>query len=173
MAVPSDEFLADLSRILRRHGPEPWLHLADAVADPRAREKLLHLLNELVTIAGRRKESAIRRERRSPSGLATELIERLRHQDPPKADRLRKFLEDYNSRRILTNRRDVTAFLETLGITPPQSHTRDRLVQVVITALAGLPMDQLGDLLGRAEAVGKRSYSELFDAITRPRTPSP
>ena len=176
MAGLSKEFLADLSRILRRHGPEPWLQLVDALADPRAREKILHLLNELVTIAGRKHEPVIpreRRERRSDSDLATELIEKLRDQEPSKADRLRKFLEDYNARRILSNRRDVTAFLETLGVTPPQRHTRDRLVRLVVSALASLPMHKLEDLLSRAESLGKRSYSDLFDAITRPRSPLP
>ena len=103
----------------------------------------------------------------------TELIEQMRDQEPSKADRLRKFLEDYNARRILSNRRDVTAFLETLGVTPPQRHTRDRLVRLVVSALASLPMHQLEDLLGRAESLGKSSYSELFDAITRPRRPLP
>jgi hypothetical protein len=176
MAGLSNEFLADLSRILRRYGPEPWHQLADAFADPRAREKVLHLLNELITIADRKHEPAIPRERRelrSNSDLAAELIEQLRVQEPSKADRLRKFLEDYNARRILSNRRDVTTFLETLGVTPPQRHTRDRLVRLVVSALAGLPMHQLEDLLGRAESLGKRSYSELFNAITRSRRPSP
>jgi len=171
----SKEFLVDLSRILRRHGSEPWHQLADALADPKARKKILHLLNELGTVAGRKHEPAIPREpreHRSNSNLATELIEQVRDQDPSKADRLRKFLEDYNARRILSNRRDVTAFLEKLGVTPPQSYTRDKLVRLVIGALADMPIDQLEDILGRAESREKSSYSELFDAITRPRRPS-
>lgn len=170
----SKEFLVDLSRILRRHGSEPWHQLADVFADPKARKKILHLLNELGTVAGRKHEPAIPRElreHRSNSDLALELIKQIRDQEPPKADRLCKFLEDYKARRILSNRRDVIAFLEKLGVTPPQRYTRDRLVRLVIGALADLPIDQLEDLLSRAESLGKSSYSELFDAITRPHKP--
>ena len=172
----SKEFLVDLSRILRRHGSEPWHQLADALADPKAREKILHMLNELGTVAGRKHEPAKPkepREHRPNNEFATELIEQMRDQEPSKADRLRKFLEDYSARRILSNRRDVTAFLEKLGVTPPQRYTRDKLVRLVIGALADMSIDQLEDLLGRAESRGKSSYSELFDAITRPRRPSP
>jgi len=172
----SKEFLVDLSRILRRHGSEPWHQLTDALADRKAREKVLHLLSELSTVAGKKHKPAKPKEprgHRSNSDLASELIEQIRGQEPSKADRLRKFLEDYDARRILSNRRDATAFLEKLGVTPPQRHTRDKLVRLVIGALAGLSIDQLEDLLGRVESRGKSSYSELFDAITRPRRPSP
>jgi len=172
MVVPSKEFLADLSRILRRHGPEPWLELADAIADPVAREKTLRLLNELAAIAGGKHEPATRakrKERRSDYDRAIELIEHLRGREPAKADRLREFLEDYGARRILGTRRDVVAFLETLGVTPPQKQARDKLVRLVVTTLSSLPIQQFDESLAKARSVGKSSYSELFDAITRPR----
>ncbi len=79
----SKEFLVDLSRILRRHGSEPWHQLADALADLKARKKILHMLNELGTVASRKHEPAKPkepREHRPNNEFATELIEQMRDQ---------------------------------------------------------------------------------------------
>lgn len=168
----SREFLADLLRLLRRHGSDPWRQLAVALDDPSEREKILRLFGELANISAEVRPATPRTKLSAGKALSIDrVLEQIDAQSPAMASQLRQFVQDYRTRTILTKRSDVVLFLDQLGITPPSKESRDRLLRIVLKALIDLPANQLEQALKQAKDIGKASYAELFGAITRPRKP--
>lgn len=174
------KFLKDLVELLRRHGPKPFLDLAEALTNPRWREELIRGLSELAKIAEEaqpHQESSIKQLARKQSEVerAHSLLESLRQSDNEKADLLSQLYDGLNSRILLPSKADVLEYCSFLHFPVSSQSQRNKLLLPVLRYLAGVPLQEVRFALERAVTASEDSgenYRRLANTIMKPTSTS-
>jgi hypothetical protein len=148
------ELLADLARLIRKHGPTTFSDLAALLRDPEKVHELTSIL-DVGALAGRnatiRKRKSTRQRYESASGSLLHLISETKRADPAKGDLLLKFYEDLSAKRVLPSLRDLRDFAGENHLIGSSADARQKAIGPLIRDMRRLPTEQLRQILGRVE----------------------
>ena len=155
------ELLADIARLLKKYGAEPFEVLATKFKDGR-------LLDDLLSII----ESSAKTVRRSSGNLETkispgkkkngitELFQRIEKVDLEKANMLRQFHQSLVGKMILPTLKDIQHFAEDGGLQPIKATGRDKAILPLLRDLEAVPLDRISHMVSKVphfEAEGGRT----------------
>lgn len=134
------DLLLDLTKLLKKHGPETFRTLAVALRDP---EQLASLGETLVTLS---KESArfgtAKRDRHSQANGLRGQLDALANTAPDKANLLRQLWEGLMSSESVTVS-ELRNYARRAGLPQLKSGERARVVQAFVTSLIALDTSQI------------------------------
>jgi hypothetical protein len=171
------DLLADLARILRKHGPEAFTRLAADLSDPEFVAEMEKVLAGIV-----RASSVAKNHQTSSAGspirgtVLRRRLERLADSDARKGALLLRLLEDMNRKSVLPTAHDVKLFAADIGLPAIRATARRDAMKELFDGLEDVPTDilerrlqQLGDA-GHSQARGLNAWSEIiFDKNRRAR----
>jgi hypothetical protein len=170
--ISSFALLADLARLVRKHGPTAFSDLSAILRNPEKVEELTTIL-EAGASAGRRvtnyKAGAPTPRRQVPALSLPLLFSRMRTTDPQITDLLSKFYEDLLAKRVLPTLRGLREFAHENHLKGAHAESREKAIGPLIRDLSGHPSDQIASILGRvrpAQSVpDDRSLERWADVI--------
>ncbi|MCW3998784.1 MAG: hypothetical protein NWE93_00920 [Candidatus Bathyarchaeota archaeon] len=154
------ELIADLAKLLKKYGPEPFEKLAKRICTPEFTEKLANAL--LTTAAVGRANLANRRP-------LTPGLESLKETQPEKYQIIHKFLDEFKERRILSTMKDVQMFAIENNLPEIKGNSRSKVISQLTYALMELQPEQLKRLLDELIKQGQSdsSLSQWSEIITK------
>jgi hypothetical protein len=151
---PELDLLADIVRLLKKFGPEPFERLAEQLSSPEFLERVRLLLS-----AGARacRESETKgfvraKKDRYEGGFRLALVE-LQKTEPEKASLLLKFYDDLSSKSVLPTLKDLRAFALSAGLPPLTESTRPKALVRLVESLQAQPLEELRKILSRIEPI--------------------
>lgn len=155
---PELALLLDLGKLLKRYGPEVFKSLAEALADPEWSSRLSIILG---TVATTRSQQPPVRKPRPKRALSDRVGAQLRNADAAHAALLEPIAERWITGESLPRLKDVAEFALTVGIPAPSTRSRGDAIVDVVRALAGMPTDELENVLPALELSAGRSQRSL------------
>jgi hypothetical protein len=131
--------LADLVKMLRKHGADSFESLSELLRDPRFAEDLSMILKKTAT-AGR--ESGVLPK----VTLASEIL-RLKQADPEKYELISGFQDRLKSGRILGTLKEMKNFAAMNGLQEPKSDSRPTAANSIIRSLLVLETERIRQAL--------------------------
>ena len=167
-------FLMDLAELLRRHGPNPFLLLANRLNDPGTREEIIRAVTDLANIAAQiqqRPSRSSRKPSRDYHAQIRSLIDSLQSSDPESADVISQLYDKISLQEMLPSRNDVLSFCQELGLDVPSGAPKARMLHTALRHLAKVSMNDLREALQLAHNRTRdqgQGYQRFVDAILRP-----
>lgn len=142
------EFLKDITKLLDKHGSEPFRVLIEYLNDPERISMLKMALIELGTIAQsieeRKDKQKLAKKKKHSSAREFEiLLESLHQTEPDKAAILSKLQKGLQSRDLLPTSNGVRNFCHALGLSVQPKAQRKTLISTLLRQLAELPLEKL------------------------------
>lgn len=161
--------LLDLTRLLKKHGPQAFKSLAASLADPEWSTRLSEILGAVAATAPQ--QSAARGSIRGRS--ASERVSaQLRNAAPARLALLTPMVDKLVAGEALPRLKDVTEFAMTVGLPAPRAKSRGDAIVDVVRALVAMPTDEFEKLFPEMEAWtgrGQRSLGGWSRIIERSR----
>jgi hypothetical protein len=152
------DLLADIAKLLRRHGPEAFEALAKSLSSPEWAARLVAILNASAKVARdvgtNGGHQAHRRELRSS------LVE-LETNDPARSATLLKVYDALMSKSILPMLRDVHSFALEQGFPPLKASTRPKAVEELLRAMMSIPYEQVQRIISSMPVTSVRDDRSL------------
>lgn len=167
------DLLADIVRLLAKHGPEPFEALAQRLREGRFLNDLLALL-EASSQVGRRSSRLLGSKTKSKrvSGGLDEILKQCEAENPDKARALRQLHEKLVSKKLLPTLRDIRHFAEDNGLPAISAKARDKAILPLIRAMISVPVERMTSLIARGsqlEEKGGRTLEGWADVILSKR----
>lgn len=143
------ELLADIARLLKKYGPEPFEKLAQKLNEGELIENLLSIL-EVSARTGRQSKTSLGKKR-SPAkknGI-TELLQNIEKDDPKKANLLKQFHQSLVGKAILPTLKDIRHFAEDNGLKPIKATGREKAILPLLRDMAEIPVDRISRMVSR------------------------
>lgn len=156
------ELLADIARLLKKYGPEPFEKLAQKFKEGRLVENLLSIL-EASARAGRQSKKSLGKKRspvKKKDGV-TELLQRIEKDDPEKANVLKQLHQSLVGKMILPTLRDIRHFAEDNGLKPIKATGREKAILPLLRELAATPIDRISHMLSSVPHSGAEGERTL------------
>ena len=150
--------ILDLSRLLKKYGPEVFDSLAEALSDPEWPDRLSRILRAVSSTAPQRQQ--VRESRRSRS-TADRVETQLRNADADHVALLRPIAESLITAEILPHLRDVTELALTIGLPAPRARSRGEAIVDLVRVLLAMPMDELEKVVPAIMASADRGQRSL------------
>lgn len=150
------DLLVDISKLLKKHGSEPFETLAKYISSDEISQRLAELLKGAARIerAVTPDKSGEKAKKRKTS-LHDEL-DALQSSDPRKHELIMKFYNDIQSNAILPTLRELKGFARDLGLPEVRSTSRNKSITPLMMSLLQLPTDDLSKKLGTLRHHEKR-----------------
>lgn len=141
-ADPSLDLLADIVKLLRKYGTEPFLKLAKDL--PELSEGVATIIGATATAA---RKAGVSDGRPAQQGqkrrdFRFSLLER-EDADPEKVTLLVEFYDALMARSVLPNMRDLRSFVTDMELSPLTSTNRMKAIIPIVRALTLLPLDRI------------------------------
>jgi hypothetical protein len=134
------DLLADLTKLLKKHGPETFRALAEALRDP---EQLASLSDTLEVLS---KESihfgVTKQGRTSPGSALRAQLDEVANTSPEKANLLRQLWERLMASESVTSS-ELRSYARRAGLPQLKSGERGRVVQAFVASLITLDIAQI------------------------------
>lgn len=139
------DLLIDLSKLLKKFGPEIFLSLSDKFSNPEIFNSISTIL--YTTAKNKPNVTAIKKKKKKTIGIQIEeLLERNKELEPDKYNLLTNFYNRFISKTVLPNIKDIKAFVVNNKIPFPEIKSRDRAALNLIEYLSKLPSDKIKNL---------------------------
>lgn len=136
------DLLVDLSKLLKKYGPDIFLSLADKFSNPEIFNSISNIL--YTTAKNKPNVSSKKNEHKRTIRTKTEeFLESTRNLEPDKFNLLLNFFNRFISKTILPNTKDIKAFVVYNKIQIPEIKSRDRTVLNLMEYLSKLPIDKI------------------------------
>jgi hypothetical protein len=168
LSEPELALLADLGKLLKKHGTEPFRNLAESLADPEFAGRLSVVLAELSKAAPQRQAA----QRSTSSRTIKERIDTLlRSADAAHAELLTPVAESLATGETLPRLRDVTDIALAAGVPASRAKSRGDAIVALMRALIAMPTEELEKVLPTLQAPsrGQRSLEGWNRIIERSR----
>jgi hypothetical protein len=145
---PELELLVDIARLLKKYGAETFAALAEELASPAFRERLVALLTTAAEV-GRGSSVARVGRPKSPRGvddLRSSLID-VQQSDAEKATLLLRFYDDLMGKRLLPTARELQLFAEGFDPSAPPLTGRKKAIESLFKQLLPLPVERLREVV--------------------------
>lgn len=163
------DLLADIVRLLVKHGPQPFEDLAQRLREGRLVNDLAALLDASAQ-AGRRSKRPLGLKRTRAEGMigVNEILKRCEVESPERAHTLRHLHEKLVAGTLLPTLRDIRHFAEDSGLPRVTARSRDKAILPLMRAIVSIPLDRIAALLARTsqlEEKGGRTLEGWTDVI--------
>jgi hypothetical protein len=155
------DLLVDLSRLLKKYGPEVFDQLSEQLSAPDFAARLSGLLSGAARVARavRETRSASPRKPTSQREFRSSLVT-LGETDPEKGAILVRLYDELIAKTLLPTRQDLQNFAARTGLAPLEIRSRPQAVVAILEGLRGRPLEELTALvadLSRAAGQDDRS----------------
>lgn len=164
------DLLADIARLLIKHGPESFEALAQRLREGKLLNDLVALL-EASSHAGRASSRPLGSKpkgKRDSGGGLDAILKQCEAENPDKARALLQLHEKLVSKQLLPTLRDIHHFAEDNGLPTISAKSRDKAILPLIRAMASVPVERMTSLIARGaqlEEKGGRSLEGWTDVI--------
>jgi hypothetical protein len=161
--------LADIARLIVKHGPQPFEDLAQRLRDGRLIDDLAALLDASAQ-AGRQSKRPLGSKHTGAKALIgiNEILRQCEVESPEKAHSLRQLHEKLIAGTLLPTLRDIRHFAEDNGLPTVTAKSRNKAILSLIRAVSSLPLERITSLMVRAlqlEQKGERTLEGWTDVI--------
>ncbi|HEY3323216.1 MAG TPA: hypothetical protein VGP72_22370 [Planctomycetota bacterium] len=132
--------LADLAKLLKKHGPETFEALASKLAQP---DFAASLSKTLADVAHAHRAAAPVGRSHSEKAALSRYRRELVKSDAPESRLLLSFLDEIFAKRVLPSAKDVNAFVAESKLPMAPVTSRERAIIPLLEALKGLPVETL------------------------------
>ena len=164
--------VADLGKLVARHGRESVVRMAQMIRDPKQAEEIADVLEETAKQAN--PPHSTRRKAKDNTKLGLALLKQIRLEDPRKHSILAELRSQLLSGRALPSMRELRSFAHLHDLEIGRASSRNTAIVPLLKALAHLPIEELHRL--RDELVhferSEGSLSTWWDVIVRSDRPS-
>ena len=156
------DLLADIARLLVRHGPEPFEALAQRLREGRLLNDLVALL-EASSQVGRRSSRPLgsKPKGKKDSGGLDEAMKQCEAENPDQARALRQFHEKLISKKLLPTLRDIHHFAEDNGLPVISAKSRDKATLLLVRAMISVPVERMTSLITRGSQLEEKRGRSL------------
>ena len=155
------DLLVDLSRLIKKHGIEPFEKLSLLLSHPDFSRQLADILSDIAKSAREVQQSRNQRvSKDSGKALERELLQ-VQRSDPERARILKSAYDELNSRTLLPSLQEVVAFAQDNGFHPLKTASRKAAVVELVGRLLALPTDEIEGRLRRARHTSLKSDRSL------------
>ena len=137
------KLLAELARLVARHGPSSFSRLATLIRDPEQAEMLAELLDEASSLSTRRTRRAATR---TPERIGMGVLRELRKSNPEKHALIAAFRHDLLSRSILPTMNHLRNFALVNDVSIGKASSRSAAITPLLRSLSMLPADRIHTL---------------------------
>lgn len=156
------DLIIDLSKLLKKFGPDTFLSLADKFSNPEIFNSISNIL--YITVKNKPNVTAIKKKKKKTIGIQIEeLLEKIKELEPDKYNLLTNFYNRFISKSILPNIKEIKAFVVNNKIPIPEIKSRDRAALNLIEYLSKLPSDKINimtDIKRNPSTINKNEDSD-------------
>jgi hypothetical protein len=155
------DLLVDLSKLLKKYGPEVFDQLAEQLSAPEFVARISELLSGTARVArtARAAHLASPRKRPAQKEFRSSLVT-LADADPERGTLLVRLYDELMAKTVLPTTQDLRNFATRAGLAPLEIHSRPQAVVAILEGLRGRPLEELTALvadLSRAAGPNDRS----------------
>lgn len=163
------ELLADIARLLKKHGPDAFADLAHQMKDGQLQETLVSVLDSSAK-SGRRfgVKAAGKRVATKRPGKPLFLV-KLEQDDPQKAAVINEIYRQLLAKTMLPSLRDIQLFAESNGLPPVTAKSRIQAVSSLLQDMASEPTARIEKLRSAIKENENRSLDGWAEVILRNR----
>lgn len=163
--------LSDLSRIVSRYGPEPFMRLAELIRDPQRADALATTLESVAKQSPKAKSPP---SARKTDGIGVAILNGLREVDPPKYELVADFRERLVSGTLLRSMSDIRRFAREHNLSIGRASSRKSAIPPLLRAVSELETSEIAALLASTpESMNDdRSLERWRELIVKPRNQS-
>jgi len=136
------DLLADLAKLLKKHGPDTFESLAESILSPEMTQHLSRVLTQVAktahTVPKTKREAGSKEESRIPRSLIT-----VKNTEPQKYQLLMEFHNDLTAKTVLPSLRDIKEFAVECGLPEIRAKSRQKAINPLINSLLEFPNEQL------------------------------
>lgn len=161
--------LSDLSRIVSRYGPEPFMRLAELIRDPQRADELATVLE---TVAARSNQGEQPTKSRKGGDVGKTVLDGLKEPDPQKHTAIADFRERLMAGTILRSMNEIRHFAEVHDFEIGNAKSRKSAIPSLLRSIAQWETSAIVALLDsipEAES-DDRSLERWRELIVKPRT---
>ena len=139
------DLLADIAKLIKKHGPDAFERLAGLTSSPEFAERLTTVLTASATVA---KAS---RPKGTPKISARDFrasLVKLSDTEPEKSQIITKFFDDLVAKSVLPTSEHIKRFSADIGTELSASKTRNEAIIALTQSLLPLPLEQLAEKFG-------------------------
>jgi len=129
------DLLVDLTKLLKKHGPDTFKSLATTISSPEMTQQLSSIL---VQVAKTSRKTEQKRRPSIPRSLTA-----LESTEPEKYQLLINFYNDLVAKKNLTSLRDIQDFATNNGLAEIRTKSRQKAISPLFSSLIKLPNKQL------------------------------
>jgi hypothetical protein len=142
------ELLADIAKLLKKHGADSFDGLARRLADPNFAARLATVLSTTARVSRAEAAAGTRAPRsKQPRRDFRSTLEDLERIEPDKAALLLELHDGLRAKRYLPTIRQIRDFAADIGVQPPSATTRDKAIVPLVKALIPLSVETLRNKL--------------------------
>ncbi len=156
------DLLADIVRLLVKHGPQPFEDLAQRLRDGRLLNDLVALLDASAQ-AGRRSKRPLGSKRTAVPGKIgiNEILKRCETENPEKADALRQVHAELVAGTLLPTLREIRHFAEDSGLPAVTAKSRGKAILPLVRAMVPMSLERITALMARASRLEQKEGRSL------------
>ena len=160
--------LSELNRIVARHGPDPFIRLADLIRDPRRADELAAVLESVATQAAKTKSNS---KARKTGGIGMAVLNDLKDDDPQKYQVVVDFRERLVSGALLPSMSDIRQFSRVHNLSIGKATSRKAAIPPLLRSVAELETPEIVALLSSVHEPRSddRSLERWRELIVNPR----
>lgn len=136
------DLLADLAKLLKKYGTEPFESLAASISSPEMTQHLSVVLTQVAKIA-RTIPKTKRKTRSKERPSVPRSLTALKNAEPEKYQLLMNFYNDLIAKSILPTLRDLQEFAIDCGLPEVRAKSKQKAISPLIGSLIKLPNEQL------------------------------
>lgn len=171
----TDEFILDLARLLRKHGPGPWRDLLNTIESSDSRKKLVRQLREVERIATTRSSAGVNNseptasgrrstKKRTPLEVQNEILHQVLEEDQERGAILNAFIESLRKREMFSSKRELRELCGNLNVTVSDKADRSAMITPLLKHLEQIPTESLRTLL---QEIRERGADDDFMRMAR------
>jgi hypothetical protein len=156
------DLLVDLSKLLKKYGPEVFDQLAEQLSAPDFAAHLSGLLTGAARVARTVPEtrSASPRKQSSQREFRSSLVS-LGEADPERGAILVRLYDELMAKTVLPTRQDLQSFAARLSLAPLEIRSRPQAVAVLLERLRERPLEELTALIANLSTAGGQNDRSL------------
>lgn len=159
---PEFELLVEITKLLKKYGPETFENLAGNLSTPEFSERLVSILSTTARTARtvRTKEPESPEQKRATRDFRSSLVI-LEKTEQEKSALLVKFYDDLMAQTVLPTLREIRAFTSDTGLPPVRATSRDKAIVPFLKTLLPLSLDELKSKLSTIRPVSTKDDRSL------------
>jgi len=162
------ELLKDLTRLLKKHGPNAFSDLSEFLKSPGGIDELITLLEASSTAGRKARVTKASGTRKRAQEKLNEILFEIESSEPHKAEVLSVFVREFHAKRVLPALRDVRDFASDNGLGWVAATSREKALLPLVRDLMTRPTGELSTILKTVtvrEHSGDRSLEGWADVI--------